>query len=185
MRAATARGISEPITDEKLARRTRPALSPTWADSSASAASILPRISAAREASNCPAGVSRIPRPARWSSCAPVSASSLPRWWLTVGCVYGGSGGVDDAFVAQHDPGSMPRSWEPGSGGTTRRGARDGPGGRGSKDVRIGGGPTVVREFLAAGLVDHLHLAVVPILLGRGVRLWEGLEGHAPAAAMR
>jgi dihydrofolate reductase len=44
-------------------------------------------------------------------------------------------------------------------------------------DVRIGGGPTVVREFLAAGLVDHLHVVVVPILLGRGVRLWDGLEG--------
>ena len=46
----------------------------------------------------------------------------------------------------------------------------------GSKDVRIGGGPTVVREFLAAGLVDHLHVVQVPILLGRGVRLWDGLE---------
>jgi dihydrofolate reductase len=45
------------------------------------------------------------------------------------------------------------------------------------QDVRIGGGVTVLREFLAAGLVDHLHVVVVPILLGRGVRLWEGLEG--------
>jgi dihydrofolate reductase len=45
------------------------------------------------------------------------------------------------------------------------------------RDVRIGGGPTVIREFLAAGLVDHMHIVVVPILLGRGVRLWEGLEG--------
>ena len=47
----------------------------------------------------------------------------------------------------------------------------------GGKDVRIGGGPTVIREFLAAGLVDHMHIVVVPILLGRGVRLWDGLEG--------
>jgi dihydrofolate reductase len=54
----------------------------------------------------------------------------------------------------------------------TAREAADG------KDVRIGGGPTTVREFLAAGLVDHAHIAVVPILLGRGVRLWDGgLEG--------
>jgi dihydrofolate reductase len=45
------------------------------------------------------------------------------------------------------------------------------------QDVRIGGGVTVVRDFLAAGLVDHLHTVVVPILLGRGVRLWDGLEG--------
>jgi len=44
-------------------------------------------------------------------------------------------------------------------------------------DVRIGGGPTVIREFFAAGLIDHLHVVVVPILLGRGGRLWEGLEG--------
>ena len=44
------------------------------------------------------------------------------------------------------------------------------------QDVRIGGGPTVVRDFVAAGLVDHLHLVQVPIVLGRGVRLWDGLE---------
>jgi dihydrofolate reductase len=47
----------------------------------------------------------------------------------------------------------------------------------GDLDVRIGGGPSTVRDFLAADLVDHLHLAVVPIVLGRGVRLWDGLEG--------
>jgi dihydrofolate reductase len=45
------------------------------------------------------------------------------------------------------------------------------------KDVRIGGGPTMIRDFIAAGLVDHMHIVVVPILLGRGVRLWDGLEG--------
>jgi dihydrofolate reductase len=44
-------------------------------------------------------------------------------------------------------------------------------------DVRLGGGPTVVRSFLDADLVDHLHIVVVPIVLGRGVRLWDGLEG--------
>ncbi|HJQ47389.1 MAG TPA: dihydrofolate reductase family protein [Amycolatopsis sp.] len=43
-------------------------------------------------------------------------------------------------------------------------------------DVRIGGGPTVIRDFLAAGLIDYLHVVVVPIVLGRGVRLWDGLE---------
>jgi dihydrofolate reductase len=47
----------------------------------------------------------------------------------------------------------------------------------GGQDVRIGGGPTVVRDFLAAGLVDHVHLVQVPIVLGRGVRVWDGLEG--------
>jgi dihydrofolate reductase len=44
------------------------------------------------------------------------------------------------------------------------------------RDVRIGGGPTIVRDFLAAGLVDYMHVVQVPIVLGRGVRLWDGLE---------
>jgi dihydrofolate reductase len=43
-------------------------------------------------------------------------------------------------------------------------------------DVRIGGGATVARDFLAAGLVDYMHVVQSPILLGRGVRLWDGLE---------
>lgn len=47
----------------------------------------------------------------------------------------------------------------------------------GGKDVRIGGGATVVREFLKAGLVDHLHVAIAPIVLGRGIRLWDDLRG--------
>ncbi|QKE85262.1 dihydrofolate reductase family protein [Arthrobacter sp. NEB 688] len=46
----------------------------------------------------------------------------------------------------------------------------------GGLDVRIGGGATVVRDYLAAGLVDHAHVVQVPVLLGRGVRLWDGLE---------
>jgi dihydrofolate reductase len=46
----------------------------------------------------------------------------------------------------------------------------------GGLDVRIGGGPSTVRQFLAADLVDHMHVAVVPIVLGRGERLWDGLE---------
>jgi dihydrofolate reductase len=44
-------------------------------------------------------------------------------------------------------------------------------------DIRIGGGPSTVRQFLAADLIDHLHIALVPIILGRGERLWDGLEG--------
>ncbi|MFG2823517.1 dihydrofolate reductase family protein [Kitasatospora sp. NPDC048365] len=47
----------------------------------------------------------------------------------------------------------------------------------GGLDVRIGGGPSTLRAFLAEDLVDHLHVVVVPILLGRGERLWGGLEG--------
>lgn len=34
-----------------------------------------------------------------------------------------------------------------------------------------------MRDFLRAGLVDDLHVAIAPILLGRGVRLWDGLRG--------
>ena len=47
----------------------------------------------------------------------------------------------------------------------------------GDLDVRIGGGPSTVREFLDADLIDYLHVVIVPIVLGRGVRLWDGLEG--------
>jgi dihydrofolate reductase len=47
----------------------------------------------------------------------------------------------------------------------------------GGQDVRVGGGATVVRDFLAAGLVDQLHVAVVPILVGKGIRLWDDLRG--------
>jgi len=43
-------------------------------------------------------------------------------------------------------------------------------------DVRIGGGTATVRQFLAADLIDHLHVAIVPIVLGRGERLWDGFE---------
>ena len=45
------------------------------------------------------------------------------------------------------------------------------------QDVRIGGGPTVIKTFLEAGLVDRLHVGITPILLGRGINLWEGLRG--------
>ena len=46
----------------------------------------------------------------------------------------------------------------------------------GDLDVRIGGGASTVRDFVAAGLVDHLHVVLVPVVLGRGTRLWDGLE---------
>jgi dihydrofolate reductase len=47
----------------------------------------------------------------------------------------------------------------------------------GKQDVRVGGGPTMVRDFIAAGLVDHIHFVQVPMVLARGVRVWDGLEG--------
>jgi len=45
------------------------------------------------------------------------------------------------------------------------------------KDIRIGGGVRTLRDFLKAGLVDQMHIVQTPILLGRGQRLWDGLEG--------
>jgi len=44
-------------------------------------------------------------------------------------------------------------------------------------DVRVGGGVSTARAFLGAGLVDDLHVAIAPILLGRGTRLWDDLRG--------
>ncbi|HTW99322.1 MAG TPA: dihydrofolate reductase family protein [Acidimicrobiales bacterium] len=46
----------------------------------------------------------------------------------------------------------------------------------GGLDVRIGGGPSTIRQFLAADLIDYMHIVIVPVLLGRGERLWDGLE---------
>jgi dihydrofolate reductase len=47
----------------------------------------------------------------------------------------------------------------------------------GGLDVRVGGGVGTARAFLRAGLVDQLHVAIAPILLGRGTRLWDDLRG--------
>ncbi len=44
------------------------------------------------------------------------------------------------------------------------------------RDIRVGGGVSVARDFLRAGLVDRLHVAVSPIVLGGGVRLWDELR---------
>jgi dihydrofolate reductase len=46
------------------------------------------------------------------------------------------------------------------------------------QDVALGGGPGTIRQFLDAGLVDEMHLAIAPVLLGVGERLF----GHRPTA---
>ena len=51
--------------------------------------------------------------------------------------------------------------------------ARDAAGGR---DVRIAGGADTIRQYLNAGLVDEFSLAVSPVLLGNGLRLFEGVD---------
>ena len=47
------------------------------------------------------------------------------------------------------------------------------------RDIRIGGGVATVREYLQAGLIDELHLAVRPVLLGAGEHLWHDLDMRA------
>ena len=47
----------------------------------------------------------------------------------------------------------------------------------GGRDVRIGGGPATIQQYLRAGLIDDMHVAIVPILLGGGPRLFDRLDG--------
>jgi dihydrofolate reductase len=49
----------------------------------------------------------------------------------------------------------------------------------GPKDIKIGGGASTVRQYLKAGLIDSVHLASVPVLLGQGEPLFHGTDLHA------
>ncbi|HYP90938.1 MAG TPA: dihydrofolate reductase family protein [Polyangiaceae bacterium] len=62
----------------------------------------------------------------------------------------------------------------------------------GERDVRVGGGAETIRQYLRDGLIDELHLAISPIVLGRGEHLLQGLDlralgyrvvEHVPTAA--
>ena len=46
----------------------------------------------------------------------------------------------------------------------------------GSKDVRIGGGVSVIRQYLQAGCIDEMHLAFSPVVLGEGENLFQGVD---------
>ena len=46
----------------------------------------------------------------------------------------------------------------------------------GGRDIRLGGGVSTIRQYLRAGLIDELHLAVRPVLLGKGEALFAGLD---------
>jgi dihydrofolate reductase len=46
----------------------------------------------------------------------------------------------------------------------------------GDKDVKIGGGVATVRQYLQAGLIDSIHFALAPVVLGRGEALFPGLD---------
>jgi dihydrofolate reductase len=47
----------------------------------------------------------------------------------------------------------------------------------GDQDIRLGGGVATIQQYLRAGLIDDLHVAIVPVLLGRGERLFDNLDG--------
>lgn len=49
----------------------------------------------------------------------------------------------------------------------------------GGLDVRIGGGANTIQQYFRAGLIDELHIAISPVLLGTGERLFEGIDARA------
>jgi dihydrofolate reductase len=53
----------------------------------------------------------------------------------------------------------------------------------GTRDIKIGGGVSTVRQYLQAGLIDELHFALSPVLLGQGEAMFEGL--NLPALGYR
>jgi dihydrofolate reductase len=71
---------------------------------------------------------------------------------------------MDGGTVFHFVTGGIEEAWER---------ARDAAGG---KDVRLGGGTAAIRQYLQAGLLDSLHLAVAPVLMGRGEALFAGLD---------
>jgi len=82
-------------------------------------------------------------------------------------------------FVLTHHP----REPLPMEGGTTFHFVTDGiesalqqaRAAAGGKDVSLGGGADAARQYLAAGLVDEMEISLVPLLLGRGERLFDGV----------
>jgi dihydrofolate reductase len=104
---------------------------------------------------------------------APVAGKEWRGWW-----------GDDPpyhhaVFVLTHHP-HAPIEMQ---GGTTFHFVTDGiesaleqaRGAAGEQDIRLGGGAATVRQYLRAGLVDDLHIAIAPILLGAGERLFDDL----------
>lgn len=88
-----------------------------------------------------------------------------------------------DVFVLTH----YPREPLQMAGGTTFHFIPDGPEAAleaatkaaAGKDIRLGGGAQVLRDFLSAGLIDSLHLAMVQVLLGSGERVFDTNWVHA------
>jgi dihydrofolate reductase len=70
-------------------------------------------------------------------------------------------GGTTFHFITDGIKGALERAFEAANG----------------NDVRIGGGAATIQQYLRAGLVDEMHLAIVPILLGGGERFFDHLDG--------
>lgn len=101
-----------------------------------------------------------------------------------------------DVFILTHHPRASIRM----EGGTTFHFVTDGihaaltrarQAAKG-QDIRVGGGTATIRQYLQAGLIDEMHLAISPIVLGRGENLFAGLDlrqlgyhctEHVPTAA--
>ena len=88
-----------------------------------------------------------------------------------------------DVFVLTH----YPRESLVMQGGTTFHFVTDGieaaahraRGAANGKDVRVGGGVSTVQQFLNAGMIDEIHLAQVPFVLGSGASLFAGIDLRA------
>jgi len=72
-------------------------------------------------------------------------------------------GGTEFRFVTQGAHAALQQAQEAARGG----------------DIRIGGGVSTIRQYLRAGLVDELHVAISPVLLGTGEHLLHGIDAHA------
>jgi dihydrofolate reductase len=89
----------------------------------------------------------------------PIRTSTIPSGWAGQDCTR--QGGTTFRFIDDGIEAACERALD----------AADG------NDVRIGGGLATIQQYLRAGLIDELHLAIVPILLGSGERLFDHLDG--------
>ncbi len=92
-----------------------------------------------------------------------MASAALHQWFFATG-----------TFQSRHSLGTRPRH-------RSRHG----------KDIRLGGGVATIRQYLCEGLIDEMHLAIAPVLLGAGEHLFRDIDAaklgyhctqHAPAA---
>ena len=57
---------------------------------------------------------------------------------------------------------------------------RDATAAANGQDIRLAGGPSTIQQYLRAGLIDDLHVAIAPVILGGGERLFDHLDGGLP-----